>query len=100
MSRRFASFILLCLTTLAFTQNPTSAIAQTSSTPVQIVYLIEGGTTIVTYNVDTQTLYATQAGSLTVPNAVNNPDLYPQLFSILSGHFLYYVGFDAQNQQQ
>ncbi|MFZ0817633.1 MAG: hypothetical protein WAM78_19065 [Candidatus Sulfotelmatobacter sp.] len=88
----------LCLATLAFTQNPASANAQTSA-PVQIVYLVEG-TTIVTYNVDPQTLYATQVGSLTVPNAVNNPDVYPGLISVLNGLFLYYVGLDAQNQQQ
>jgi hypothetical protein len=99
MSRHFACSILLCLATLAAAQNPASATAPTSSTPVQIVYLIEG-TTIVTYNVDPQTLYATQAGSLTVPNAVNNPDVYPGLISALNGHVLYYVGFDTQNQQQ
>ncbi len=99
MLRRFACSIFLCLVTFALAQNSASAAAPTSSTPVQIVYLIEG-TTIVTYNVDPQTLYASQAGSLTVPNAVNNPDVYPGLISALNGHVLYYVGFDAQNQQQ
>jgi hypothetical protein len=99
MLRHFACSILLCFATLALAQNTASANTSTSSTPVQIVYLIQG-TTIVTYNIDTQTLYASQAGSLTVPNAVNNPDVYPGLISVLNGHVLYYVGFDAQNQQQ
>ena len=55
MPRLFVCCVLLCLGTLTSAQNTASALAQTSSTPVQVVYLTEG-TTIVTYNVDPQTL--------------------------------------------
>ena len=55
MPRLFVCCVLLCLGTLTSAQNTASALAQTPSTPVQVVYLTEG-TTIVTYNVDPQTL--------------------------------------------
>ena len=77
MSRLIACCMLLCMGTLSLAQNAASAVTQTSPTPIQVVYLVES-TIIVTYNVDPVTLNPTQVGSLTVPNAVFNPDVYPR----------------------
>lgn len=97
MPRLFVCCIL-CLGTLTFAQNA-APVAQTSSSPVQVVYLIEG-TTIVTYDVDPQTLNPTQVGSVTVPNAVVNVDQNPGLIPSLNDRFIYYVGYNTENQQQ
>jgi hypothetical protein len=99
MPRLFVCCVFLCLGTLTSAQNTASALAQTSSTPVQVVYLTEG-TTILTYNVDPQTLNPTQVGSVTVPNAVVNPDVYPWLIAAPKDHFIYYIGYVSQNQQR
>jgi len=99
MSRVFVCCVLLCLGTLTLAQNAKSSAAQTSPTPVQVVYLLEG-TTIVTYNVDPETLNPSQIGSLTVPAAVNNPDLYPGLTAVLNDQFIYYRGYATQTQQR
>jgi hypothetical protein len=99
MSRLFVGCMLLCLSTLSFAQNSVPGIAQTSPTPVQVVYLLEA-TTIVTYNVDPLTLNPTQVGSLVVPNAVFNPDVGPVLTAVLNDQFVVYVGYNAQSQQR
>ena len=56
--------LVACFASLALAQNarPNSPAGQASSTPVQVVYVIDG-TSLLTYNVDPQTLYATQVGS-------------------------------------
>jgi hypothetical protein len=99
MCRPFICCMLLCLGTLASAQNDASAAAQTSSTPVQVVYLVSG-TTISTYNVDPQTLKPAQVGSLTVRDAVNNPDSYPWLIAAPNDHFIYFVGYASKTQQR
>jgi hypothetical protein len=99
MSRLFVCCILLCLSTLTSAQDAASAVAQTSTTPVQVIYLTEG-TTVVTYNVDPQTLNPTQVASLTVPHAVFNPDVNPWLIAAPNDHFIYYIGYESQNQQR
>jgi len=58
------------------------------------------GTTIVTYDVDPQTLNPTQVGSVTVPNAVVNPDVNPSLIAAPNDHFIYYIGYVSQSQQR
>ena len=70
MSRRFSLYLILCFSFFAVVQNlvgQTSTDSATSSTRVQVVYVIQGNT-ILTYNVDPQTFNATQVGSLTVNN--------------------------------
>jgi hypothetical protein len=99
MFRPFVCCILLGLGTLTSAQNAASAVAPTSPTPVQVVYLVES-TTIVTYNVDPLTLNPTQVGSLTVPNAVVNPDVNPGLIAVPNDHFIVYVGYEAPTQQR
>jgi hypothetical protein len=64
-----------------------------------VIYLA-AGTTIVTYNVDPQTLNPTQVASLTVPNAVVNPDVNPWLVAAPNDHFIYYIGYVSQSQQR
>src|ERR1700690_1343697 len=98
MFRPCVCCMLLCLGTLSSAQN-SSAVVQTSPTPVQVVYLVES-TTIVTYNVDPQTLNPTQVGSVTVPNAVFNPDVIPWLIAAPNDHFIYYIGYVSQTQQR
>jgi hypothetical protein len=98
MPRLFVCFFL-CLGTLTSAQNTVPALAQTASTPVQVVYLTEG-TTIVTYNVDPQTLNPSQVNSVIVPNAVVNPDVYPWLIAAPNDHFIYYIGYVSQSQQR
>ncbi len=83
MSR--AICLLLCVSSFAFTQ--TSNAQSNRSTPssaVQVVYEI-GGSTLTTYNVDPQTLQATEVGSITVAQST-----YPALFTSPNGRFLYY----------
>ncbi len=99
MSRSFVCCVLLCLGTLASAQNAATATAQTSPKPVQVMYLVSG-TTILTYNVDPQTLKPAQVGSLTVRDAVNNPDWYPQLIAAPNDHFIYFVGYASKTQQR
>jgi hypothetical protein len=99
MSRLFGCFVLLYLSTLTSAQDAVSAVAQSSNTPVQVIYLAEG-TTIVTYNVDPKTLNPTQVASLIVPNAVLNPDVNPWLIAAPNDHFIYYIGYVSQSQQR
>ena len=49
---------------------------------------------------DPQTLNPTQVGSLTVPNAVFNPDVTPWLIAAPNDHFVYYIGYISQTQQR
>jgi hypothetical protein len=104
MPRRFVCCFVLCvclvcLGTLTSAQNTASAVAQTGSTPVQVVYLTEG-TGIVTYDIAPQTLNPTQVGSVTVPDAVFNPDVNPWLIAAPNDHFIYYIGYVSQSQQR
>jgi hypothetical protein len=99
MSRLFFCCMLLWLSALSSAQNAMSAVAQASPTPVQVVYLVES-TTIVTYNVEPLTLNPTQVGSITVPNAVFNPDVNPVLVAALNDHFIYYIGYETPTQQR
>jgi hypothetical protein len=59
---------------------------------VQVVYVVEGNT-IVTYNVDPQTLNATQVGSLNI----NGSAEYYGLFPSADDHFLYLVAFNSNS---
>jgi hypothetical protein len=92
-------FLLLGMASLAFAQNafalsplsPLASAASASTSPVQVVYAVEG-TTIVTYDVDPQTLIATQVGTpLTVSQAATLAGLIP----VPHGRFLYVVAYDT-----
>jgi hypothetical protein len=92
MPRQFYSFLIICLSFLLPTQNlaaKTSTNSAASSTRVQVVYVIEGNT-ILTYDVDQQTLTPTQVGSL----VVNNTGVeYYALYSSPNDHFLYLIAY-------
>ena len=98
MPRLFVCCVSLLLVTLTSAQNTASASSRAASTPVQVVYLT-AGTTIVTYDVDPQTLNPAQVGSITVPNAVVNPDVNPWLIAAPNDHFIYYIGYVSQSQE-
>jgi len=95
MSRSLPLVLLFLAASPTLAQNSSPVAAPASTTPVQIVYLVEG-TTIVTYNVDTQTLNAIQVGTpVTVPNASTLGTLIPAPH----GHFLYLLGYDANSNE-
>jgi hypothetical protein len=80
--------LVVCFSLLPAINN---AFAQTStgSVPVQVVYVIKGKT-LVTYNVNPQTLQPKQVGSLTL---IGNPEYYA-LFPSANDHFVYVAGFN------
>jgi hypothetical protein len=77
--------LLLCISSfaLAQTSNPQRNGSASSST-VQIVYSIDGST-LTTYNVDSQTFQATEVGTIAL-----NESTYPYLITSPNGRFLYY----------
>jgi hypothetical protein len=78
-------FLALTFCTLTFAQTEAQSQAlRTSSSSIQVVYVVEGGS-IVTYDIDPQTLTATQVGSL----AVNGVTDYAVLYPSANDHFLY-----------
>jgi len=94
MARPCLIWLVVCLASFALAENaiPDGSAAQASSTPVQVVYVIDG-TRLVTYNVDPQTLYATQVGS---PLAVGGLTGYGVLFPSPNDHSVYFVAPNAQ----
>ena len=86
--------LVACFASLALAQNarPNSPAGQASSTPVQVVYVIDG-TSLLTYNVDPQTLYATQVGS---PITLGGLMGYGVLYSSPNDHAVYFVSPNAQ----
>lgn len=94
MARPSLLWLVVCFATLAFAQDaiPNSPAAQASSTPVQVVYVLEG-TSLVTYNVDPQTLYATQVGS---PITVGGNAGYGGLLPSPNDHAVYFSAPDAK----
>ena len=72
-------FLTLCFSIFAYTQ--------TLSARVQVVYLVDGST-LTTYDVDSQTLDATQVGTLSVTQYLS-----PGLTTSPDGHFVYYTDF-------
>jgi hypothetical protein len=75
---RPALVCLLCFTSFSLAQ----------SSPVQVVYVIDGST-LTTYDIDPQTLYAIQVGALTLPEST-----YPYIVPSPNGHFLYYTAYN------
>ena len=94
MARPSLLCLVVCLASFALAQNaiPDGPAAQASSTPVQVVYVIDG-TRLLTYNVDPQTLYATQVGT---PLAVGGLKGYGVLFPSPNDHSVYFVAPNAQ----
>ena len=89
MSRPFSTVIYI-ITILA----GQLAAAGADSSPLQLVYL-QDGTSLTTYNVDPQTLSATQVGQ-----PVNLPmSSFALLTPSLNGRFLYIRGTDSSQRQ-
>ena len=92
MYRALSISALLCLTTLAFAQTSLNT-AAVATAPVQIVYVVDGST-LTTYNVNSQTLQPTQAGMTTMKQSV-----YPNIVTSPNGHIIYYTAFLDTSQQ-
>ncbi len=90
MYRAVSLSALLCLATLTLAQTPSPA---TSSTPLQLVYVIDGST-LTTYNIRSQSLQATQAGTTALLQSV-----YPYLITSPNGHVVYYTAYQNITQQ-
>jgi hypothetical protein len=92
MTRRLPLWLLLCCSSLALAQNtvPQSDLAlQQLTTPVQVVYVVDGAS-IVTYDVDPQSLYATQVGT-----PLNLSGTFYWLAPSPNDHFLYVITYDT-----
>ena len=93
MSRTLFFLVSLYLSFL-LNQPPTLAADRPASSPLQVVYL-QDGTTLTTYNVDPQTLYATQVGQpFNLPMTTFNI-----LTPSFNGQYLYIQGLDSSQNQ-
>ncbi len=95
MSR--ALCLLLCLSSFAFTQtlNRGSEAAPAPAPPVEVFYVVDGST-LTTYNIDSQTFEPSAVGTTTMPLSK-----YPRLVTSPNGQFLYYLtDFDFSNTDQ
>jgi len=94
MARPSLLCLVICLTSFALAQNaiPDGPAAQASATPVQVVYVLDG-TSLITYNIDPQTLYAAQVGS---PITVGGNAGYGGLIPSPNDHSVYFSAPDAQ----
>jgi hypothetical protein len=90
MFRATSLCLIICLPSLALAQKPSPQIhsGPLASSTVQVVYVIDGST-LTTYDIDPQTLYATQVGTLTLPQST-----YPGLVPSPNDHFLYYTAYN------
>src|SRR5205807_9822576 len=91
MSRSFLPCLALLLLAISLTS---AQAARPASSSLQVVYL-QDGTTLTTYNVDPQTLIATQVGQpFQLPMAT-----FTLLIPSLNGEFLYILGADSSQNQ-
>ncbi len=89
MYRAVSLCVLLCLAPLTFAQAPSGS----TTTPQQLVYVIDGST-LTTYDVNSQTFQATEAGTTTLLQSV-----YPNVISSPNGHVLYVTAYQNISQQ-
>jgi len=92
MCRAGSLCIVLCLATLSFAQAQAGT-AMSSTTPQQLVYVVDGSN-LITYDINSQTLQATEAGTITLAQSV-----YPGLVTSPDGQFLYVTAYQNTNQQ-
>lgn len=93
MLRAVVLGVTLCFSCFAPAQKTQSNSDVRPASAVEVVYVIDGST-LTTYNVDPQTLQATQMGTLTLQQSV-----YPGLATSPDGHFLYYTAYANYSQQ-
>ncbi len=92
MYRAVTLCLLVWLASLTFAQTSPSNSA-TPSAPLQVVYVVDGST-LTTYNVNSQTLQATAVGTTALAESV-----YPSLTTSPNGHVVYYTAYQNFNQQ-
>lgn len=89
---RAATFcVVFCLATLGFAQ--TSAVEPASSTASQQLVYVVDGSTLTTYNINSQTLQATEAGTTQMLQSV-----YPNIITSPNGHVVYYTAYQNTSQ--
>jgi hypothetical protein len=97
MFHRFVPYLVLCLPSFLLAQNSTTS-ASTSGTQgssvVQVVYVINNST-LTTYDVNPQTLEATQVGTNTMPQST-----YGGVTTSPNGRFMYYTQFSGNSQPE
>lgn len=92
--KRATLFLILCCSCFAAAQATSQGSSDaTTSSPVQVVYVVDGST-LTTYNINPTTLQATQVGTITPPESV-----YPGLTTSRNGRFLYYTAYANVSQQ-
>jgi hypothetical protein len=87
MKRPALFLAVLFYSCLALAQSSEPEYSAAPSSPVQVVYSIDGST-LTTYNVDPQTFQATQVGSIALAQSI-----YPGLITSANGRFLYYTAY-------
>ena len=92
MHRVVTLFFLACLTSFTLAQASTPN-PNTPSSPLQIVYVIDGST-LTTYDINAETLQATEIGTTNLEESVD-----PRLTTSLNGHVVYYTAYQNINQQ-
>ncbi len=94
MSRFVSLCLILFVSCFSFGQGNRTRTAATTSSGVQVLYVI-GGTTIYTYDIDPQTLTPTQVGT---PLDITNANLGSGEFltSTPNDHFIYFLAANAQ----
>jgi len=92
MYRTVSLCAVLCLATLTCAQTPSDNTAS-STTPVQLIYVIDGST-LSTYDINSQTFQSSLVGTTTLQQSV-----YPGLTTSPNGHILYYTAYQNSNQQ-
>jgi len=92
MYRALSLSLLVCMASLTFAQTAPSSLASPSA-PLQVVYVVDGST-LTTYNINSQTLQPTEVGTTALPQSV-----YPGLVTSPSGHVVYYTAFQNLDQQ-
>jgi hypothetical protein len=97
MLRAFPLCLLVCLSSLGLAQQ--SGASNIQSPAIQVVYVI-GSSTITTYNVDPQTLYATQVGNPLTVNATNLDYYTTSVTASPDDRVLYVIGSQSSTSPQ
>lgn len=92
MDRVVTLYLLVGFASLTFAQASSSNTASPSAA-LQIVYVVDGST-LITYNVDSQSLQPTEVGTTALPQSD-----YPGIATSPDGHIIYYTAYQNYSQQ-
>jgi len=92
MYRVLTLSVLVCVASLTFAQTAPLNTA-TPAAPLQVVYVIDGST-LTTYNINSQTLQPTEVGTTPLAESI-----YPGITTSPNGHVVYYTAYQNYSQQ-